>query len=70
MVITGQLSDLNLFRIPTLWGAKHTAPYFHDNSAATLAQLVQHYSDYFAIVGVGAIPADAQADIVAYLDLL
>ncbi|MFM2419015.1 MAG: hypothetical protein RL385_3738 [Pseudomonadota bacterium] len=69
-LITGQLSDVNLFRIPTLWGVKGTAPYFHDNSAATLEALVQHYSDYFAIVGVGAIAPAAQADIVAYLKLL
>jgi hypothetical protein len=69
-LITGQLSDVNLFRIPTLWGVKSTAPYFHDNSAATFEALVQHYSDYFAIVGVGAIPPAAQADIVAYLKLL
>jgi hypothetical protein len=26
----------NLFKVPTLWGVKHTAPYFHDNSAKNL----------------------------------
>jgi cytochrome c peroxidase len=64
-LITGQLSDVNLFRSPTLWGVKSTAPYFHANSAATLEALVQHDSDYVALVGVGAIAPAAQADIVA-----
>lgn len=69
-LITGNPADANFFRIPTVWGAKNTAPYFHDNSAATLEELMQHYSDYFQIVGLPALTAQEQADIVAYVKLL
>jgi cytochrome c peroxidase len=69
-LITGNPLDANFFRIPTLWGSAKTGPWFHDNSAKTLDDLAQHYSDYFAIVlGVG-LTAQEQADIVAYLKLL
>ncbi len=69
-LITGNPAEANFFRIPTVWGAKDTAPYFHDNSAATLEELMQHYSDYFQIVGLPALTAQEQADIVAYTKLL
>lgn len=69
-LITGNPLDANFFRIPTLWGAAKTGPWFHDNSAKTLEDLAQHYSDYFVIVGVGPLDAQTQADIIAYLKLL
>jgi hypothetical protein len=34
-------------RIPSLWGIGRTAPYFHDNSAPTLEDVVLHYRDFF-----------------------
>ena len=58
-LITGNPGDANFFRIPTLWG-----------SAKTLPQLAQHYSDYFQIVGLPALTAQEQSDIIAYLKLL
>jgi cytochrome c peroxidase len=33
------------FKVPTLRGLRHTAPYFHDGSRATLADVVRHYSE-------------------------
>lgn len=33
------------FKVPTLRTLKHTAPYFHDGSRATLADVVRHYSE-------------------------
>lgn len=69
-LITGNPGDANFFRIPTLWGAADTGPWFHDNSAKTLAQLAQHYSDYFLIVIGHGLTAQEQSDIVAYLKLL
>ena len=69
-LVTGNPDEANFFRIPTIWGAKDTAPYFHDNSAATLEDLAQHYSDYFQIVGLPPLTAQEQADIVAYTKLL
>ena len=32
---------------PTIWGARHTAPYFHDNGAKTLRDAVAHYQRFF-----------------------
>ena len=32
----------SLFKTPTVWGVKHTAPYFHDNSAKTLEEIAEH----------------------------
>jgi len=67
----GPASDLNSFKIPTLWGVKNTAPYFHDNSAKTLEDVVAHYARFFQTLPDPVIltPQD-QADIVAYLKLL
>jgi hypothetical protein len=69
-LVTGDLADLNMFRIPTLWGTKYTAPYFHDNSAADLDAMVEHYSDAFVFGGLPALTEREQADIVAYMRLL
>lgn len=69
-LITGNPLDANFFRIPTLWGSAKTGPWFHDNSAKTLDDLAQHYSDYFTIVLGRGLTAQDQADIIAYLKLL
>ena len=42
--------SLNAFKIPSLWGVRRTAPYFHDNSAKTLEDVAKHYDHFFAIV--------------------
>lgn len=67
-----QLANLNAFKISILNGVRHTAPYFHDNSAKTLEDVAAHYALFFNIVSGGAIvltPQD-QADIVAFMKLL
>lgn len=71
-LITGDLADFNAFRIPTLWGVKNTAPYFHDNSAKSLADVVAHYSDFFVAAGFLPAPLTQQQrdDIIAYMRLL
>lgn len=69
-LVSGDPAEANFFRIPTVWGAKDTAPYFHDNSAADLDELMAHYSDYFQIVGLPALTDQEQADIIAYIQLL
>jgi cytochrome c peroxidase len=76
-LVTGNVADVDFFKIPTVWGAKHTAPYFHDNSARTLEELVDVYDRVFrrnsmVVDGVSInflTPLDKQA-IVAYLKLL
>ena len=73
-------AQANAFKIPSLRGVAKTAPYFHDNSAATLEQLVVHYTRFFDAVSdpdadgplepaIHLTPQD-QADIVAFLKLL
>ena len=63
----------NLFKIPTLWGVKDTAPYFHDNSAKTLEDVAEHYAFFFltspSTRGFIFTEQD-QADMVAFLKLL
>jgi cytochrome c peroxidase len=62
----------NVFKIPTLWGVKRTAPYFHDNSAATLEQVVDHYDRFLTLpqFGLPHLSPQDQTDLVAYLKLL
>ncbi len=82
-LITGDALSLgfdsvNAFKIPSLWGVRDTAPYFHDNSAKTLEDLVRHYDLFFAtVLGIptnGSPPffltAQEQADMTAYIKLL
>jgi cytochrome c peroxidase len=72
--ITGNPDQILDFKIQTLWGIQHTAPYFHDNSARTLEEVVDHYQRFFQFVGDPAafIPITDQdkADIVDYMKLL
>ena len=49
-LLTGSPDDLNFFDIPTLYGISKTAPYFHDNSAATLEDVMRHYQLEFEAV--------------------
>jgi cytochrome c peroxidase len=61
-----------MFKIPSLWGVKKTAPYFHDNSVKTLEELAAFYADLFA-TGPDfpvQLTVQDQADMVAYLKLL
>ena len=37
--------DWNKFDVPGLRGIRNTAPYFHNNSAATLEEVVDHYME-------------------------
>jgi cytochrome c peroxidase len=70
------------FKIPTLWGVKDTAPYFHDNGAKTLRDAVAHYQRFFnfteaqdpvgsaTLGGLITLTDDDVDDIVEYLKLL
>jgi cytochrome c peroxidase len=59
-------SATGLYRTTPLAGAWQHPPYFHDGSAATLADVVQHYDAHLAL-GL----ADAQkSDLVEYLKSL
>ena len=60
----GIYATANSFRIPTLWNVKATAPYFHDNSADTLEDVLAHYRLYLFLTDQDVV------DIIAYLKLL
>jgi cytochrome c peroxidase len=42
--------EFGRFDVPTLFGVARTAPYFHDNSAATLEDVVRHYQALFNLL--------------------
>ena len=42
--LTQKDSDLALFKTPSLRNVGFTAPYMHDGSIATLAEVVDHYN--------------------------
>jgi len=72
-LVTGDARDfesLNAFKIPSLWGAASTAPYFHDNSAKTLEDVARHYATFFSLVSPIVLTAQDQQDMVAYMKLL
>ncbi len=48
--------DWNKFDNHGLRGIGKTAPYFHNNSAATLEEVVDHYIEFFKRVKVNAAP--------------
>ena len=50
MLLTGQPADAGIMDIPQLRGIGRTAPYFHNNSAATLEEVLDHYNAFFARV--------------------
>ncbi|MBA2645627.1 MAG: hypothetical protein H0U81_02395 [Pyrinomonadaceae bacterium] len=70
--------SVDAFKIPSLWGAARTAPYFHDNSAKTLEDMARHYAEFFKIISDPSrtgnpalvLTEQDQADIVAYMKLL
>jgi cytochrome c peroxidase len=66
---TGNPQTANLFKIPTIWGHKNTAPYFHDNSAPDVDALLNHYQAYTRAIGFDMTDGE-KADIKAYLALL
>jgi cytochrome c peroxidase len=72
-LITGNANDfesLNAFKIPSLWGATRTAPYFHDNSAKTLDDVARHYALFFGAISPIVLTEQDQKDMVAYMKLL
>ena len=64
--LTGNLIDLNVFDTPSLRGVKHTAPYFHDNSATTLDDVIDHYNSHFQFQ-ISGLERD---DLIAFLESL
>jgi cytochrome c peroxidase len=58
LLLTGQFADLGMMDISNLRGIGNTAPYFHNNSAATLEEVLDHYDAFFLRVAT-LFPAPA-----------
>jgi cytochrome c peroxidase len=62
--------DWNKFDVTGLRGLRHTAPYFHNNSAATLEEVVDHYTEVFkrakAVAPPGVVPPLLSTDGVHF----
>lgn len=50
LLLTGQPADLGVLDVTNLRGISKTAPYFHNNSAATLEEVLDHYEAFFRSV--------------------
>jgi cytochrome c peroxidase len=48
----GGRGDLQHFDVPSLRGISRTAPYFHNNTAATLEEMLEHYKQFFKRVQI------------------
>ena len=58
------------FKTPSLWGVRHTAPYFHDNSSKTLKEVAEQDTFMFKLFSDVVLTPQDEADIVAFLKLL
>jgi hypothetical protein len=74
--ITARMEDVGRFKVPQLRGVKHNAPYFHDNSALSLEEVVDYFnSDYYNRSKDGSkfpihLDAHQRADLLAFLEIL
>lgn len=50
LLLTGQPADVERMDVTQLRGISKTAPYFHNNSAATLEEVLDQYNAFFASV--------------------
>jgi len=65
-MITGKCADIGKVKGPILRGLAARAPYFHNGSAATLADVVDFYNRRFAL----RLSAREKADLIAFLGAL
>ena len=65
-MITGRWADISKFKGPVLRGLAGRAPYFHNGSAATLADVVDFYDQRFDI----HLTPQERADLIAFLQAL
>jgi cytochrome c peroxidase len=52
LLLTGNFADSGHFDPPALRGISKTAPYFHNNSAVTLEEVVIHYEEFYKRIKV------------------
>ncbi len=61
LLLTGQPADLGVMDVTQLRGISRTAPYFHNNSAATLEEVLDHYDAFFRSVVRQFVPPNFPA---------
>lgn len=72
--MTGRLGTVSFFRISSLWGSADSGPYFHDNSAATLEDVLAVYRTVFLATALGTgnsawiLSPQEELDIVHYMN--
>jgi cytochrome c peroxidase len=65
-LITGNWADIGKVKGPVLRGLASRAPYFHNGSAGSLADVVNFYNTRFNI----GFTAQEKADLLAFLNAL
>jgi len=65
-LITGNCEDIGAVKVPILRGLAARAPYFHNGSAATLADVVEFYDQRFKI----GFTDQEKRDLVDFLEAL
>jgi cytochrome c peroxidase len=65
-MITDKCADIGKVKGPILRGLAGRAPYFHNGSATTLADVVEFYNQRFDI----GLTAQQKSDLVAFLSAL
>jgi cytochrome c peroxidase len=65
-LISGKWADIGKVKGPILRGLASHAPYFHNGSAATLADVIRFYEMRFNIV----FTPQEKADLIAFLNSL
>lgn len=70
--VTHRVEDTGMFRTPSLRGVRHTAPYMHDGSVATLTQALEMEIYYRGLTSGRPIglTAEEKADLLEFLDQL
>jgi cytochrome c peroxidase len=75
--VTRERKDLGSFKTPTLREVSRTAPYMHDGSLATLADVVEYYDkggqphpNLDEKMKPLALTAQEKADLVAFMEAL
>jgi cytochrome c peroxidase len=73
---TARVEDIGRFKVPQLRGVRDNGPYFHNNSAATLEEVVDYFnSDAYNKSRDGQrfpidLSAQERTDLLAFLDIL
>jgi cytochrome c peroxidase len=73
---TGRTVDIGRFKVPQLRNVRNLAPYFHDNSAATLEEVVDYFNGPYYNNSVDGrrqrirMNAQQRADLLEFLNVL